>query len=135
MTDKIDEAQMAADFASIPDRSDGPYQRARKIVAENSSRIGAAHMEGVLIDAIAAEIALAELRATPHRTDIERILRSHFWTGEPGDIEAIEGAKQAFAALFQQMRGIGNESVETEPLMTANPKARFDNLRGRFGRD
>lgn len=120
MTDKIDEAQMAADFASIPDRANGPYQKARQLVERYSSRIGAVHVERALIEEIATEIGLAELRAIPHRSDIEQILRDHFWTGEPGDLEAIEGAKKALAALFQQSRGITSESVENDTLITGH---------------
>jgi hypothetical protein len=81
------------------------YEKARRLVANYSSRIGAAHVERALIEEIATEIALAELRSIPHRSEIADILRDHFWTGEPGQIEAIELAAKAFAKLFQQSRG------------------------------
>lgn len=75
----------------------GPYQRARKIVAENSSRLGAVHIENALVEAIAAEIGAAELLAIPHRSDPQTILANAF---------ALSSAEQ-FRLAFQIAENIG----------------------------
>lgn len=59
---EIDEAQMAADFASIPDRVDGPMLRARRLVEDHISHYGMVPHPDRIKEAIATELGLAEIR-------------------------------------------------------------------------
>jgi hypothetical protein len=59
---EIDKAQMAADFASIPDRTDGPMRRARALVEAHIADYGMVPHPDKIKEAIAVELGLAEIR-------------------------------------------------------------------------
>lgn len=63
MANDIDEAQMAADFASITDRVDGPMRRARALVEHHIATYGMVPHPDKMKEAIAVELGLAEIRA------------------------------------------------------------------------
>jgi hypothetical protein len=149
---EIGEAQMAADFATIPDRSDGPMHRARALVENYSSRIGAVHIERLLIEAIATEIGLAELRATPHRADPKHLLQNvlslspaeqhrlafliaenigYVLTREPDHPDSPHGVAQAVPDYFEVAGKLGAALVQIAGM---DPKeCRADDL-GRAAR-
>lgn len=148
MTSKLDEAQMAADFASIPHRSDGSYQKARHIVERYHSRIGAVHVERALIEEIACEIDLAELRALGrHQEHIAQTLLNAALNLSAADqyrlafqiaenigctVSRAEAIELASGELFQQNRAKNDAAVETgaecdhlEQELEHDPRAPF----------
>lgn len=60
---EIDKEQMAADFATIPDRVDDPMRRARKLVEAHIADYGMVPHPDKLKEAIAAELGLAQIRS------------------------------------------------------------------------
>lgn len=67
--DQIDEAQMAADFASLPDPANGPMRRARALVDAHISEYGMVPHPDKIKEAIAVELGLAEIRGIDRMRD------------------------------------------------------------------
>lgn len=63
MSDEIDEAQMAADFASMPEPINGPMRRARRLVEKHIESYGMVPHPDKIKEAIAVELGLAEILA------------------------------------------------------------------------
>lgn len=100
MAHEIDEAQMAADFARIPDPVDGPMRRARALVEDHIATYGMVPHPDRIKEAIAVELGLAEIRAIDRgrsgRTQqlVARIKRTSKYYGQtkPGawfDVRAV----------------------------------------------
>lgn len=63
MPNRIDKEQMQRDFDAMPEPIDGPMRRARKLVEDHIADFGMVPHPDKLKDAIAEELALAQLRA------------------------------------------------------------------------
>lgn len=67
--DQIDEAQMAADFATLPDPVNGHMRRARALVEAHISEYGMVPHPDKIKEAIAVELGLAEMRGIDRMRD------------------------------------------------------------------
>lgn len=70
MNDQIDEAQIAADFATLPDPVNGPMRRARALVEVHISEYGMVPHPDKIKEAIAVELGLAEIRGIDRMRDV-----------------------------------------------------------------
>lgn len=66
--DQIDEAQMAADFATLPDPVNGPMRRARALVEAHINEYGMVPHPDKIKEAIAVELGLAEMRGIDRKS-------------------------------------------------------------------
>lgn len=64
MSDQIDEDQMAADFASIPEPQDGSMRRARQLVEDHIEAYGMVPHPDRIKEAIATELSVLQVYAS-----------------------------------------------------------------------
>jgi hypothetical protein len=103
---KIDAAQMAADFATIPFRGGGPMRRARAIVELHIADYGMVPHPDKIKEAIAAELGLAEIKAADRSASAIALLRDGLSGMAPDERMRWKVRVEDFLARDQQIEAM-----------------------------